>query len=164
LNPSQLAMLQPVLDIGTASEQVTVEAGAQVVQTEDAALSQNVTAGAAGGAIGGNATGLPQNTYAHVFGGNGDGHSVSHGKRFLSLDSTGNLWLSRNGGKKWKKINPQWTGKAVRIELTPAYWSDAPPKSKNETLKQASDTAVFLLTTDAGTLWTSRDGAHWHRQ
>ena len=30
------------LEVGTASEQVTVEAGAQLVQTEDASLSQNV--------------------------------------------------------------------------------------------------------------------------
>jgi Carboxypeptidase regulatory-like domain/Putative zinc-finger len=144
LNPSQLAMLQPVLDIGMASEQVTVEAEAQTVNTENASLSQNVDARAVGG--------------------NGDGHSVSHGKQFLSLESTGNLFLSRNGGKKWKKIRPQWTGKAVRIELTPAYRSEAPPKPKNETLGQASEVAVFLLTTDAGTVWTSKDGAHWHQQ
>jgi Carboxypeptidase regulatory-like domain/Putative zinc-finger len=160
LNPSQLAMLQPVLDIGTTSEQVTVEEGAQTVNTEDASLTQNVDARV----FGGNGNGLPQNGYARVFGGNGDGHSVSHGKRFLSLESTGNLFLSRNGGKKWKKIRPQWTGKAVRIELTPAYRSEAPPKPKNETLGQASEVAVFLLTTDAGTVWTSKDGAHWHQQ
>jgi hypothetical protein len=160
LNPSQLAMLQPVLDIGTASEQVTVEAGAQAVNTEDAALSQNVDARA----VGGNAAGLPHNVYARVFGGNGEGHSVSHGKRFLSLDSTGNLFLSRNEGKKWKKIRPQWTGKAVRIELTPAYRSEAPPKPEKDTLGQASEVAVFLLTTDAGAVWTSKDGAHWHQQ
>jgi hypothetical protein len=160
LKPSQLAMLQPVLDIGMTSEQVTVEAGAQTVNTEDASLSQNVDARV----LAGNGNGLPQNVYARAFGGNGDGHSVSHGKRFLSLDSTGNLFVSRNGGKKWKKINPQWTGKAVRIDLTPAYRSDAPPKPKDETLGQASEVAVFLLTTDAGTVWASKDGAHWHQQ
>jgi Carboxypeptidase regulatory-like domain/Putative zinc-finger len=160
LNPSQLAMLQPVLDIGMASEQVAVEAGAQAVDAEDASLSQNVGARV----VGGNGNGLPHNVYARVFGGNDDGHSVSHGKRFLSLDSTGNLFLNRNGGKKWKKIRPQWTGKAVRIELTPAYRSEAPPKPKKDMLGQASEVAVFLLTTDAGAIWTSKDGAHWHQQ
>jgi hypothetical protein len=168
LNPSQLAMLQPVLDVGAASEQVTVEAGAQVVQTQDASLSQNIAAGtggaAAGGIIGGSVNGLPQNEYAPAFGVNGDGQSVSRGKRFLSLDSAGNLLLSRNGGKKWKKINPQWTGKAVRIELTPAYSSEAPPKAKNETSAPASGEAAFQLTTDTGAIWTSKDGAHWHQQ
>jgi hypothetical protein len=164
LNPSQLAMLQPVLDVGTATEQVTVEAGAQIVQTEDSALSQNITAGAAGGAIGGNNNRLPQNVDTRAIGGNGDRQSVSHGKRFLSLDSTGNLSLSRNGGKKWKKISPQWTGKAVRIELTPEYSSEAPPKAKNETSAPASEAAVFQLTTDTGAVWTSKDGTHWHQQ
>lgn len=160
LNPSQLAMLQPVLDIGTTSEQVTVEAGAQTFNTEDASLSQHVD----DRVLGGDDNGLPQNLYARVFGGNGDGHSVSYGKQFLSLDSTGNLFLSRNGGKKWKKIRPQWTGKAVRIELTPAYRSEAPPKPEHETSEQASEVPVFLLTTDAGTVWISKDAAHWHRQ
>ena len=160
LNQSELATLQPVLDVGAASEQVTVEAGAQVVQTEDSALSQNVGASV----IGGNGKNLPQNTYARVFAGNGDGLSVAHGKRFLSLDSTGNLLLSRNSGKKWKKINPQWMGKAVRVELTPPYRGEAPPKAKDETSGKANDVAVFQLTTDAGTVWTSKDGAHWHRQ
>jgi len=164
LNPSQLAMLQPVLDIGTTSEQVTVEADAQAVNTESASLSQNITAGVGGGASGGNGNGLPHNVYAPVFGVNGDGHSASHDKRFLSLDSTGNLFLSRNGGKKWKKIRPQWTGKAVRIELTPAYRSEASPKPNKDMLGQASEVAVFLLTTDAGAVWTSKDGAHWHQQ
>ena len=37
LNPSQLAMLQPVLDIGTASEQVTVEAASAAGQSRLAA-------------------------------------------------------------------------------------------------------------------------------
>jgi hypothetical protein len=153
-------MLQPVLDVGAVTEQVTVEAGAQAVNTEDSALSQNVDASV----IGGNGNGLPQNGYARVFGGNGDGRSAAYGKQFLSLDSTGNLVLSRNGGKKWKKIRPQWTGKAVRIELAPAYRSEVPPQLKNETLGQAGEAAVFLLTTDAGTIWASKDGAHWRQQ
>ena len=41
---------------------------------------------------------------------------------FLSIMQTISF-LSRNGGKKWKKINPKWAGKAVRIELTPPYSS-----------------------------------------
>jgi uncharacterized protein YfaS (alpha-2-macroglobulin family) len=47
------AVLSATLSVGQATEQVTVEAGAQLVQTEDAALSQNITAGVAGGAFGG---------------------------------------------------------------------------------------------------------------
>jgi hypothetical protein len=154
LNPSQLAMLQPVLDIGTASEQVTVEraSAAVPVQTESANVGQVVAEIRGVGRAVAVPSGLPITA------------TVSHGKRFLSLDNTGNLFLSRNGGKKWKKINPQWTGKAVRIELTPEYSSEAPPKPKNETLGKASEVAVFLLTTESGTVWTSTDGAHWRQQ
>jgi hypothetical protein len=47
--------------------------------------------------------------------------------------------------------------------LAPAYSSEAPPKP-NQTSGKASEAAVFLLTTEAGTVWTSKDGAHWHQQ
>jgi len=90
---------------------------------------------------------------------------VSHGKRFLSLDDAGNLFLSRNGGKKWKKVKPQWAGKAIRIELTSGSVSEAADqKPKDETSGAAGEGAVFLLTTDGGTVWSSKDGAHWHQQ
>jgi hypothetical protein len=144
LKPSELAMLQPALDVGAASETVTVEAasGAIVVQTESASVGRAVAI----------PSGLPV------------AETVSHGKRFLSLDDAGNLFLSRNEGKKWKKIHPQWAGKAVRIELTPAYMGEGSSKDKNETLGPASTRAVFQLTTDANAVWTSKDGAHWHQQ
>jgi len=155
LKPSELATLQPKLDLGAASEQVTVEAesGAQTFETESASSGGQVTAEvpSVGRAI-------PMLSGLLV------PATVSHGKRFLSLDGTGNLFLSRNGGKKWRKVNPQWAGMAVRIELTPAYSSDAPPKAQNETSAPASERAVFRLTTDTGAVWNSKDGAHWHQQ
>ena len=159
LNPSQLAMLQPVLDPGTASEAVTVEAASAAVQvqTESANVGQVITGQVdAEMPTVGRAAAVPSGLPVVA--------TVSHGKRFLSLDSEGNLFLSRNGSKKWKKTRPQWTGKAVRIELSPAYSSEAPLKPKSETLGKASEVAVFLLTTDAGTVWASKDGAHWQQQ
>jgi hypothetical protein len=159
LNPSELAMLHPVLDIGGGAEQVAVEAASPTVtiQTESANLGQ-----VDGGQV---VAEMPSMNRAIALpSGLPVAANVSHGKRFLSLDNACNLFLSRNGGKKWKKVNPQWTGKAVRIELAPAYRSDAPSKPKNETMGQASEVAVFLLTTDVGTVWTSKDGAHWHQQ
>ena len=155
LKPSELAKLQPVLDVGATSESVTVEAesAAQQVQTESASVAGQVVAEMPGlGRVIPVPSGLPVAA------------TVSHGERFLSLDSAGNLFLSRNGGKKWKKINPRWAGKAVRIELTPAYTSEVPPTRKNETSGPASAVAVFQLTTDADAVWTSKDGAHWHQQ
>ena len=157
LKPSELAMLRPMLDVGTASEQLTVEAasGAVSVQTESANLDNGLVVAQ-----------LP--TVSRVIAvpsGLPVAETVAHGKRFLSLDNAGNLFLSRNEGKKWKKIKPQWVGKAVRIELSPASTSEAPPKPKNETSGAASEgAAVFLLTTEAGSVWTSKDGAHWRQQ
>src|SRR5262249_15984621 len=90
------------------------------------------------------------------------GATVSHGNRGLSLDSAGNLLLSRGGSKKWKKVNAEWAGKAVRIELAPASMSEAPPQRNNKTSLSAA--AIFQLTTDAHAVWTSKDGKHWYQQ
>jgi Carboxypeptidase regulatory-like domain/Putative zinc-finger len=152
LKPSELATLQPVLDMGGASEAVEVEAssGAASVDTESANVSGQVVA---------EITGVGRGTAAPS--GRPVAETVSHGKRFLSLDGAGNLFLSRNGGKKWKKVKPQWTGQAVRIEFTPAYGREASAKAKDET-GAASEEAVFLLSTDGGTVWSSKDGVHWH--
>jgi len=154
LKASELAMLQPVLDIGRASEVVEVEAsrGAVSVETQSANASGQVVAGITGA---GRRTVAPSGLTV--------AGSVSHGKRLLSLDDAGNLFLSRNGGEKWKKVKPQWTGRAVRIELTPAYGGEASAKAKDETGAAGAE-AVFLLTTDGGTVWSSKDGAHWHQQ
>jgi Carboxypeptidase regulatory-like domain len=155
LKPSELAMLRPMLDMGTASEQVTVEAaiGAQTLQTESA----NVDSGVVVSQLPSVSRLMPLPSGLPV------AATVSHGQRFLSLDEAGNLFLSPKRGKKWKKVTPQWVGKAVRIELTPAYSSEAPPKAKKET-SPASKGAVFQLTTDSGVVWTSKDGAQWHQQ
>jgi photosystem II stability/assembly factor-like uncharacterized protein len=134
--------------MGSASEVVEVEAssGAASIETESANVSGQVSA---------EMTAVPSGLPV--------AKTVSHGKRFLSLDDAGNLFLSRNRGKKWKKVKPQWTGQAVHIELTPADSGEASAKTKNET-GAASKGAVFLLTTDGGTVWSSQDGAHWYQR
>jgi hypothetical protein len=140
LKPSELAMMQPVLDVGTVSETVEVTGAAPMLETESASVSRIMPV----------PSGLPVTT------------TVSLRKRSLSLDSAGNLFLSRNGGKKWKKINPRWVGRAVSIELnTP---SDSGRSSKRETPSSVNTTDVFQLTTDAGAVWTSKDGTHWNQQ
>jgi len=155
LKPSELATLQPVLDIGAASETVEVEAASRAVsvETESANVSGQVVAEMNGlGRVTAVPSGLPV------------AETVSHGKRFLSLDDAGNLFLSRNQGKKWKRIKPQWAGKAIRIELTAGSVSEAAQKPKDETSGAAGERAVFLLTTDGGMVWSSKDGTHWHQQ
>jgi hypothetical protein len=153
LKPSEMAMLQPALDVGETSEVVEVEAanGATSVATESANVGQVVTEMAGVH----RAVALP--SALPVQG------TVSQGKRVLSLDDAGNLFLSRNEGKKWKKVKPQWVGKAVRIELAQPPSGDAAANAKDVTAGP-SEGAVFQLTTDAGAAWISKDAAHWHQR
>ena len=142
LKASEVAMMQPVLDVGTVSEAVEVTGSAPMLETESASVGRIMPL----------PSGLPITT------------TVSLGKRSLSLDSAGNLFLSRNGGKKWKKINPRWAGKADRIELKPLSDAGSSPKRDNEAPGSVNATDVFQLTTDANAVWTSKDGTHWHQQ
>ncbi len=142
LKASEVAVMQPVLDLGTASETVEVSGEAPMLQTESASVSRIMPL----------PSGLPV------------AQTVSLGKRSLSLDSAGNLFLSRNGGKKWKKINPKWAGKAVHIELKQPSDGGSSPQRGLETPSSVSAIDAFQLTTDAGAIWTSKDGTHWHQQ
>jgi len=141
LKPSELAMLQPVLTPGAVTQGVTVTSMAPLVETGSASVAS----------IGAE---LPTRLPVASF--------VSLGKRTLSLDKAGSLLLSRDGGKSWKKVHPQWSGKAVRIDLTAAEASGA--KGKSEATDAESTPSVFQLTTDSGAQWTSKDGAHWRQE
>lgn len=138
LKPSELAMVQPVLTVGEVTETVEVTSSAPVVETESASVS-SVAA-------------KPPSRLPVV-------SSASLGKRTLSLDSAGSLFLSRNTGKSWKKVHQQWTGKAIRIDLTAAE----PAKAKDTIEASGAENArsLFQLTTDSGGQWTSKDGTHW---
>jgi len=152
LKPSEMAKLQPVLDVGSGSEVVEVEAGARSVQTESANLSgQAVTEKSSMSRRTTPPSDLPLLA------------TVSQGKRVLSLDDAGNLFLSRDEGKKWKKVKPQWAGKVVRIESTTAASGKAWANAKDE-IGGASEGTVFQLTTDGGSTWSSRDGLHWRQR
>jgi len=141
LKASEVAMMAPVLDVGTASETVEVSGAAPTLETESASVSRIMPV----------PSGLPVAA------------TVSLGKRSLSLDSAGNLFLSRNGGKKWKKINPKWAGKAVHIELKQPSDSGSSPQRGSKTPSSVSAIDVFQLTTDNNAVWTSKDGTHWHQ-
>ncbi len=145
LKPSEMATLQPVLDVGSVSETVEVQANAISLQTESAGMSAQMATISA-----------PSERPILA--------TVSYGKRVLSLNDMGDVFLSRDTGKKWKKIKPKWVGKAIRIELTSESVSEAVRKQEDETSSAAGEAAVFLLTTDGGTVWTSKDGAHWHQR
>jgi hypothetical protein len=141
LKPSELAMLQPVLAVGAATETVMVTSSAPLLQTESAS-------------VGSVAAELPSRLPVVS--------SVSLGKRILSLDRAGSLFLSHNAGKSWKKVNPQWAGKAVAIDIEKAEPNEA--QRTSETSSPKNSKSVFQLTTDAGAQWISKDGTHWRQQ
>jgi hypothetical protein len=153
LKPSEMAMLQPVLDVGSVSETVEVEASAISIQADSASVSDQVVAKTRNAR-----RGIAALSDRPILA------SVSQGKRILSLDDGGNLFLSRDEGKKWKKIKPRWAGKVVRIELTSGPVGGNVQEQKDETSGAMGEGAVFLLTTDGGRVWSSKDGAHWHQQ
>lgn len=138
LKPSELAMLQPVLDIGAVSETVTVESSAPLLQTESASVSSMVTE-------------LPSRLPV--------ASSASLGKRILSLDRAGSLFFSHNAGKSWKKVNPQWAGNAVSIDIENAEPNEVTRTNKTSSLNNSR--SIFRLTTDAGAQWISTDGTRW---
>jgi hypothetical protein len=137
LKPSELAMLQPMLKVGAVSETVTVASSAPSFETESASIGSIVAE-------------LPSRLRAAA--------TVSFGKRMLSLDDAGSIFLSHNAGKSWKKVNPQWTGKAVTIDIETAE----PNEAQRTTSNAKNPKSVFQLTTDAGAQWMSKDGLHWH--
>jgi hypothetical protein len=143
LKSRDVAMLDSVLQVGAASQTVTVEANIGQLQTSQAEVSvasvlQDQKLPGGGAAVA----------------------RVVMGDRMLAVDSAGNLYLSRNEGKSWKKIKPQWPGKAAQLAVLPAHQAAA-----SETItvkgKSAESQQVFELTTDTGAMWTSEDGKHW---
>ncbi len=155
LKRGEVAMLQPVLNVGSATETVTVVSNAPLLETESGSVDQ-ITAE------------LPSRLPAIA--------TATLGKRILSLDSTGSLFLSRNAGRIWKKVRPRWSGKVVRIQVTPSAAGIDSGKDGSST--GVSSTGVsgqgysgsagaqrtFQLITEAGTVWTSEDGKHWRQQ
>jgi Carboxypeptidase regulatory-like domain/Putative zinc-finger len=128
LKSRDVAMLEPMLRVGAASQTVSVEANNSAVETQQVeATGANVVQEI-----------LPGGAAATA--------RVAMGGRMLSMDAAGNLYLSKNAGRSWKKIKPKWTGKAALLAVVPAA-------------EKAGQ--VFELTTDSGAVWTSEDGKHW---
>jgi Carboxypeptidase regulatory-like domain/Putative zinc-finger len=143
LKSRDVAMLEPVLRAGSESETVTVEANNSAVETQQVeATDSNVV--------------QVENLPGGVVGID----RVDIGDRVLTLDKSGNLYLSRNAGKSWKKIKPKWTGRPARLRIlvnieTGQLGTTGVNKPK------AAGAQAFWLMTDTGAVWTSKDGKHW---
>jgi hypothetical protein len=137
LKPRDLALLDSVLNVGTSAETVEVSGSNADVQVSQAPVNA-ATAG------------IPLTPR----GGSPGMAVVTSGKRALSMDAAGMLLLSTDTGKHWKRVKPQWQGRVLHIGLTPASQVSLSVGGK-------STSEAFELTTDAGVVWVSADGAHW---
>ena len=144
LKPRDQAMLDSVLNVGASTQTVKVEAPPPYLETEAAQVNALAVA-----------PNLPSQL-APV-------NTVTNGKTLLSLDSAGALFLSRNGGKSWKKIKPQWPGKATKIELVNQTIEKSNSRTREGSQRAAAalGPAVFQITTDSGAHWISENGKHW---
>ncbi len=84
---------------------------------------------------------------------------ASSGERTIALDTKGVLFVSEDGGKHWKPVRTQWTGRAVLVRsLNTAAKGNAlgaPGAMK------MSPTEKFELVTDDLQTWVSADGTIW---
>jgi Carboxypeptidase regulatory-like domain/Putative zinc-finger len=135
LRRGELAMLQPVLNVGTVTQTVTVTSNAPLFQTESASVDQILEE-------------LPSRLPAIA--------TATLGKRILSLDSTGSLFLSRNAVR-------------IAVALAKTRMDLGKDKSLNGSLSggdsgPAGVQRIFQLITEVGDVWTSEDGKHWRQQ
>ena len=84
--------------------------------------------------------------------------TVSNGKLMLATDPAGTLFFSKNGGRHWKTVKQQWQGKVTLLAVGPQ--TEAKDTADNKPVAPSS----FQLTTEAGTVWISRDGLHWQQK
>jgi hypothetical protein len=102
---------------------------------------------------------------------------VSDMSQTLAIDISGKLFLS-NDGTSWQPIEPQWTGRAVKLRLAPLLSPSQKAADKDAARTNMSHgrtgsmggsiasahPAVFELVTDTGVIWTSADGQNWKQK
>jgi len=150
LQPLEIAKADSRLEIGAATDTITVSAEASLLKTESAEIGHVVTT---------DANSLPvfsasANRAPLVVAGALPAKllpvtTASKGKLIVAADPAGGLLLSKDAGKSWKAVRGTWKGKVVRLATVPD-----PAKASN---------VLFQLTTDSASVWLSRDGDHWYR-
>lgn len=144
LHARDLALLSPVLQVGSASQTVAVTAAPPTLETSSAEVAASSTA----------AFSLP--------GKRAPVQTVQQGGRIVALDEAGTLFFSRNAGKHWKKVKPVWKSAVTQLALATQGNNSSVPANE-QTLKASGKAApVFQITTAGGVVWLSSDGLHWY--
>jgi hypothetical protein len=144
LHARDLALLSPVLQVGSASQSVMVTAEAATLNTSSAEVAARSTV-----------VSLLPSKRVPV-------QTVQQGGRMLALDDAGTLFFSRNAGKHWKKVKPVWKSAVAQLALA-TQANDSSVPANEQTLKASGKAApVFQITTAGGAVWLSSDGLHWH--
>lgn len=150
----------------STNQNVDVTSTPSVVQTENAVISASIfNSGRAARSTSARAP-LPSKRFAVS--------TISNGIETLAVDSTGDLFLSKDAGKSWRRVAHQWTGKAVRVNLGSSSSMRQPVSTKASSaggtasteLEPVTPAAVppaggFELTSDTGVTWSSSDGLAW---
>lgn len=186
VQPSERTSLDAKLDVGAASQTVTVSAGAAPLTTaaptasammaEDAVppATFSVKDGVVERCIGTECASriLPLGAQAVS--------AAAGGQTVMALDSDGNVFLSNDQGEHWTPARVQWEGKAVGLRAGPpsqpafhgAFLSRSPGVSSatrshgavagTGTAAPPASSVTFELTNDKGQVWVSSDeGKTW---
>jgi hypothetical protein len=147
VQPREMARLDSALQVGAASESVTVTAEATLLKTESGELSHQVTLDSLNAlplltGARGNVQAVTGASPAYTLPDKSTPVSVAtKDKLVAAVDSAGALLVSENAGKNWTRVKAAWKGKAVRVAV--------------------SANAMFELTTDPASTWVSADGRNW---
>ena len=148
------------------NQTVDVTSAPSVVQTENAVISASVFNPGGAARVESAKAPLPSKRFAVS--------TISNGVETLAVDSAGDLFLSKDGGKSWRSVAHQWEGKAVRVSLASSSSMRQPVSAKaysaggtaSTELEPVTPAAVppaggFELTSDTGATWSSSDGLVW---
>jgi hypothetical protein len=147
VQPQEIARFDSALQVGAATESVTVTAEASLLKTESGELSHNVDLTSLDRlplltGAGGNFRAVTGASPVYTLPDKSTPVSVAtKDKLVVAVDSAGALLVSENAGKNWTRVKATWKGKVVRVAV--------------------SANAMFELTTDPASTWVSTDGRHW---
>jgi hypothetical protein len=93
---------------------------------------------------------------------------ASAGHRLLAIDKAGTVFLSEDSGGNWRRIAPQWEGRAVLVRTRsvpiPAPAAPAPQAAQSASgavAVIAQPIAFFEIVNDKNQVFQSTDGTTW---